>query len=150
VRDHDGDPDMVWNEANAANDDGEAVMRAEREAGAADADPWAGAAGEDAELEARITALVKRWPQAIDTARDAVRDARDILTQLISCGDEELDTDAGEILREAWQRLNRVAVMAAARLKPVLDAEKDAELERLRAENAVLLARLREKAEDGR
>jgi hypothetical protein len=37
LTDHDGDPGIAWAEANAANDDGEAVMRAEREAGEADA-----------------------------------------------------------------------------------------------------------------
>jgi hypothetical protein len=77
LTDHDGDPGIAWGEANAANDDGEAVMRAEREAGEADAaapkyerlavdgdgDTWGrqggqwkcltsgGAADDDAELE---------------------------------------------------------------------------------------------------
>ena len=37
MTDHDGDPGIAWAEANAANDDGEAVMRAEREAAEADA-----------------------------------------------------------------------------------------------------------------
>jgi hypothetical protein len=37
LTDHDGDPGIAWGKANAANDDGEAVMRAEREAGEADA-----------------------------------------------------------------------------------------------------------------
>jgi hypothetical protein len=38
VADDYGDPGIAWGEANAANDDGEAVMQAEREAGATDAE----------------------------------------------------------------------------------------------------------------
>jgi len=138
LTDHYSDPDMVWNEANAASDDGEAVMRAEREAGAT-----------DAELEAQaITVLVKRWPQAIETARKAVQSARRILDELMCCDVEMFDSSAGdeatEALREALRRLDSAGVIARNRLKPIEEAEKNAELDRLRARNAELERQLAE------
>ncbi|HMH92536.1 MAG TPA: hypothetical protein VK586_15800 [Streptosporangiaceae bacterium] len=138
MTDHYSDPDMVWNEANAASDDGEAVMRAEREAGAT-----------DAELEAQaITVLVKRWPQAIETARKAVQSARRILDELMCCDVEMFDSSAGdeatEALREALRRLDSAGVIARNRLKPIEEAEKNAELDRLRARNAELERQLAE------
>jgi hypothetical protein len=101
-------------------------------------DPWEAPPAEFAELEGRITVLVKRLPRAIETARKAAKDARDVLAELIGCGDEELDTHADDDLRVAWQRLNSAAVMARERLKLIEDAERDAELTRLRARNAEL------------
>lgn len=132
MTDHDGDPGIAWGEANAANDDGEAVMRAEREAGAA-----------DAELEAQaITVLVKRWPLAIEAARRAVQSARRILDELMCCDVEMFDSSVGEeateLLREALRRLDSAGVIARNRLKPIEEAEQHAELDRLRARNAEL------------
>ena len=93
-------------------------------------------------LAERITSLVKRWPSAIDDAREGVKGALAILGALMNCDAETFDGAAGAeaetVLGEARQRLNRAAGLAADRLKPIEDAEKDAELARLRAENEAL------------
>jgi hypothetical protein len=129
-----GDPHVEREEANAANADGEAVMRAEREAAEADA----------AAEEARITALVKRWPVAITVARESVREAQEILGDLDDC--EELPAghaqEARRLLGSASGSLYDAEQIAASRLRTVEDAERDAELTRLRAENSRLAAAL--------
>lgn len=140
-----GDPGIAWGEANAASDDGEAVMRAEREACATDAD-----------LEAQaITALVKRWPLTIRTARKAVNDARQVLGELRAMYDVELcdgpdAADAEAEFAAVVLALGRAHTIASRRLKLVEDEEKDAELARLRARNADLEQQLTDRrlAED--
>lgn len=135
-----GDPGIAWGEANAANDDGQAVTDAERAAEEARA----------AEIDAEVTALVKRWPQAIKAASDTTLKAFEIWERLGSERDgidpelfeTEAGATAGQALMTARQQLHRAAEIAASRLKLVEDAERDAELIRLRAENAELRARL--------
>jgi len=138
MTDHDGDPGIAWGEANAANDDGEAVMRAEREACKADA---------------QITELVKQWPPAIGTARKAVQDARLILAELMRLDVEMFDGSAGneaeQALTGAAHQLHSAEAIARDRLKLVEDAEKDAELARLRAENKALKLALAGTCEGG-
>ncbi len=96
----------------------------------------------DAILEERITSLVKRWPSAIEDAREGVQGALAIFGELMKCDVETFDSawsgEAETVLREAWQRLNQAFILAGERLRPIEDAEKDAELARLRAEVASL------------
>lgn len=188
-----GDPGIEWGEADAANDDGEAVMRAEREAGEADADlpeacAWHGGEGDsgpgcpycrdeqdpsgapafrghgpgcgcpdcegarrdedpqepvpDPVLDARVKALAVRLAHAeAESARSHAQLAQSALRQLAGI-DEELGTadenDAREALIHAQASLAIAERVAAARLKPITDAERDAELGRLRARTAEL------------
>ena len=96
----------------------------------------------DAVVQERITSLVKRWPSAIDEASEGVTAALAILGELMNCDAGTWDSAAGgeaeRVLTEAQWKLHRVAGLAADRLKLVEDAEKDAELIRLRAEVASL------------
>jgi hypothetical protein len=129
-----GDPGLAWDEENAANDDGQAVIDAER-------------AAEEAR-QAEADKAVRRLDAEVDAAAKAAYAARCTLDDL--CGrlyDVELaeSTRAGviaESLRQALTALGDARKETAGRLKEITDAERDAELAELRAENARLRAAL--------
>jgi hypothetical protein len=104
----------------------------------------------DPDEGARIAGLVRRWAQAITTALAAAGEAQKILGDLERCDGELSEsgaaTDAREGLAAAWHRLYAAGDIALARLKLITDAEKDTELERLRAEVGQLRRRLADHA----
>jgi len=113
----------------------------------------AGDAGEpgepgQAELDAETVRLVKQWPHAISTALAAVAEAQAVLGRLQIIDPELAESreadEAGENLGDAAHYLKEAAAVAAARHRTVTDAERDAELIRLRAENSLLAAALAE------
>jgi hypothetical protein len=94
------------------------------------------------EQYARVAGLVRRWVRTIAAAASSVGQAQIILAELEDC-DEELAggtpaDDATRALREAWRQLNFAVDVARDRLRLVEYAEKDTELDRLRAEVAEL------------
>jgi hypothetical protein len=123
-----GDPAFEWEEANAVNADGQAVIDAEREA-------------ERLHL-AQVADATRVWAMALGDARTAVMKAQRLHQQL-----DNLDFDFGEsplgrvarlTLNEAWRGIDSVMTIADGLLKPVVDAE----LARLRAEVDQLQRRL--------
>jgi hypothetical protein len=123
-----GDPDIYWGEANAANDDGHAVMQAEREA-------------ETLRIK-QVAVVTRQWVQALRDTKTAVAEAQRLRGRLTDVDWEFSESSEGDAAREhladAWQSVSDVTSIAADRLKPIEDAEKDAEIERLRAEIAEL------------
>jgi anti-sigma-K factor RskA len=100
----------------------------------------------DPDADARVAALVRRWAQAIATARDSATQAQAILAELANCDDELFESsaaaDAHKSLTETLSHLWRAGSVAAGRLKLVEHAERDAEIKRLRERNAELERRL--------
>lgn len=119
-----GDPAIEWNEANTANDDGQAVIDAEREAGRL-------------HLE-QIAAVTRQWALALIDAHAAVGVAmrlRESLADLdFDFGDSSASSVAKNNLGDAWRSLGNVKSVADTLLRPIVDAEKSAEISRLRAE----------------
>lgn len=98
--------------------------------------------------QARITELVRRWPQAIEEAVSRTREAENILHELMNgLGDEELfetteADEAGKALKDAWNALYDALPVARKRLMTQEHAERGAEIARLRACVSELEARL--------
>lgn len=96
----------------------------------------------DTEYAERVASQVRRWVSAVDDAGSAILDAQRLRTELAGTDhefDEAAESQAAKMfLAEAWSAVSRTRGIAADRLKLVEDAEKDAELARLRAEVASL------------
>lgn len=120
----DGDPAIEWNEANAANDDGQAIIDAEREA-------------ERLHLDL-VAATTRQWAKVLDEARTAVTRAQRLQQQLdnldLDFSESSLNNAARLNLNDAWRSLDGVMTIADGLLKPFVDSEKEAEIGRLRAE----------------
>jgi hypothetical protein len=128
-----GDPGLEWAEADAANDDGQQVIDAERAASGPDED--------------EVTYAVRLLDSEVDRAQEAARGALGTLEDLTGrLFDVELDgaraASVEQGLKDALRALGTVREVTAARLKEITDAERDAELAALRTENARLKARL--------
>ena len=106
----------------------------------------------DPDEDARIAQLVRRWAQTIAAALDSAGKALAIIRDLERCDGELFEssaaTNATAALNEAWERLYAAGGIARSRLKLVEEAERDAELERLRAEVGQLQRRLADHACD--
>lgn len=136
-----GDPGMDWAEADAANDDGQAVIDAERAAGAA--------------MQAETVKAVRRLDAEIHAAQEAAHAAVGTLGELtgrlfdIELADSPRANEIANSLRGALTALRDAREVTAARLKEITDEERDAELDRLRTENAALKAALAGTCEGG-
>lgn len=157
-----GDPDLYRNEASAAGEDGAAVRDAEQDGAGClygCTDGWLPdqpVSGEPARCPAgcvsredtqRIAELARTWPDVIDGAIAAVRQAGDTLDELLNLGDAELFETAGAAearskFTEAGRALRAARDIALARQRTQREADKDQEIARLYARIAELEAAL--------
>ena len=96
----------------------------------------------DSAEDARVAALVRSWARDIADAIASANRAAAILGELQNCDDELFESaaasDAREALATAQRHLWNASGIAAGRLKLVEQAERDAEIVRLRERNTEL------------
>lgn len=166
MTDHDGDPGIEWGEANAANNDGEAVMRAEREAGEADAAAGlceqhgtalpCGQCAADRESYLRFLQGQSRIAGLLAGRVQAAQAAVSVLARYVEFERQDGRWDFGvddladaaaeaETAAAALRRARRIADLCVARAAMDLaDAQEETEVTRLRARCAELERQLAE------
>ena len=164
-----GDPGIAWAEANAANDDGEAVMAAERAAGKADAAGLCEQHGqalpcarcEDlrescmrfAQGRSGVAGLLAERTQAAQAAvtviaRHIALEAREDRHELGAAALADAAAEA-EAAATALRRLRHITdLLAAKTAMDLADAQEETEVARLRARCAELERQLAESGAD--